>query len=131
MIHHRILEMIAEIDDPRLTAEILERLRANATVPNQVLPTASRADAPTMPVDVVITLDDGPAITWDTQWSAAEALLGPDRQLSAGLPPLVQMPWGIALEPYETISRQKLLGQSERHRRDRPVASWADQIGFA
>ena len=131
MIHHRILEMIAEIDEPRLTAEVLERLRANATVPGQMLPAASSAAGPAMPVDVTMPLDDGPAITWDTQWSAADALLGPDRQLSAGLPPLVQMPWGIALEPYETIARQQLLGQSERHRRDRPVASWADQIGFA
>lgn len=130
MIHHRILEMLAEIDDPRLTAEVLERLRANATAPGQALDADADPAGDIVPVDLTLPAEGGPAITWDAQWSAGEALLAADHQLEVGLPPLVEMPWGIALEPYETIAEHRLVGMSERHRRARPVASWADQIGF-
>lgn len=129
----QILNIAANLDQPRATAELLERLRANATA------TVTRLGQPSSAADVLGTFDNRPTdlgadqqpvATLDAGWSAGNALIADQHQIAVGLPPLVGMPWGIALGPYEAIATQRLADLSDRHRADRPTVRWADQIAF-
>lgn len=131
VFQQQVLEMLEELDDPRLSAEVLERLRATATAPDEKQATdAVSGIAELLSVGPLPASESPAAIAWGGQWSTADALLDDIRRLPVGLPPLVAMPWGVALEPYERIAGRRLVTLSERHCAERPMSQWADQIAF-
>jgi hypothetical protein len=134
--HDTVLDILAHLGDPRTTAEVIERLRANAAPSGRPGPSdlelALQATQPgpitfSSPTTGAPTIDDGtPAATW----SAGAAALGDDTRVAVTLPPIVRMPWGDALGPYERLAQERIAPLSARHRAPRGTALWEEQIGF-
>ena len=134
--HDTVLDIIAHLGDPRTTAEVVERWRANAAPAGRPGPSdlelalqASQPGATTFssPTTGAPTIDDGPPVA---TWSAGAAALGDDTRVAVTLPPVVRMPWGDALGPYERLAQERIAPLSARHRAPRETAVWAEQIGF-
>lgn len=136
--HDIVMDVAVKIDDPAMTAELVERLRAGGLARRDAAaesPTgtdeAGMPAAATM-IDVSAAIGT-PAVVLHSElspWTAGGSLLADSERMPLGPPPLITMPWGTALGDHEARAERLAAPLSQHHLRDRQTVNWQDQIGF-